>query len=116
MLIPRRYKPLAGLDRIAAQELCGGHGTAACGLQLVDLHGVFSGLDEQTLGGKLLFEVATRARQNGIPCYAVPGRDELDLFEHRLMNIEVEAGTRAGVASPCDVEKAAQRVARRMLG
>ena len=73
-------------------------------------------LDEQTLGGKLLFEVATRARQNGIPCYAVPGRDELDLFEHRLMNIEVEAGARSGIASPADVEKAAQRVARRMLG
>ena len=53
-------------------------------------------LDEQTIGGKLLFEVATRARQSGVPCYAVVGRDDLDAFEHRLMNIEVEAASRNG--------------------
>ena len=73
-------------------------------------------LDEQTIGGKLLFEVATRARQNGVPCYAVVGRDDLDAFEHRLMNIEVEAASRNGrTASVREVEHAARRVARRLL-
>lgn len=74
-------------------------------------------LDEQTIGGKLLFEVATRARQGGVPCYAVVGKDDLDAFEHRLMNIEVEAAGRNGtVASVAAVENAARRVARRLLG
>jgi glycerate kinase len=73
-------------------------------------------LDEQTIGGKLLFEVATRARQGGVPCYAVVGRDDLDAFEHRLMNIEVEAASRDGAfASVAEVENAARRVARRLL-
>jgi glycerate kinase len=86
------------------------------------VHGAFAivtgegRLDEQTIGGKLLFEVATRARQGGVPCYAVVGQDELDAFEHRLMNIEVEAASRNGaVASVAAVEKAAGRVANRLL-
>ena len=74
-------------------------------------------LDAQTLAGKAVFEVATRCRQGGVPCYAVVGADEMDAFEHRLLNLEVEAGTRAGrVAHPEDLERAAVRVARRLLG
>jgi glycerate kinase len=73
-------------------------------------------MDRQTLRGKALFEVATRCRQRGVPCYAVPGIDRLDAFEHRLMNVEVEPAARNGaVASEADVEKAARRVARRLL-
>ena len=74
-------------------------------------------LDEQTLAGKTVFEVATRARQGGVPCYAVVGRDELDSFERRLMNIEVEAAARAGDgdAPVIAVERAAQRIARRFV-
>jgi glycerate 2-kinase len=72
-------------------------------------------LDEQTLAGKALFEVATRCRQAGVPCYAVVGSDQLDAFGKRLMNIEVEAGAAgAGVASASDVERAAARVAKRL--
>jgi glycerate kinase len=74
-------------------------------------------LDEQTLAGKAVFEIATRCRQDGVPCYAVVGTDGLDAFEHRLMNLEVEAATRDGrVARPDDLERAAARVARRLLG
>jgi glycerate kinase len=73
-------------------------------------------LDEQTLAGKAVFEIATRSRQAGVPCYAVVGSDGLDAFEHRLMNIEVEAATRDGhTASVADVERAAARVARRLV-
>jgi glycerate kinase len=74
-------------------------------------------LDEQTLVGKAVFEVATRSRQSGVPCYAVVGADAVDAFEHRLMNLEVEAGARGGgLAGPGDLERAAARVARRLLG
>jgi glycerate kinase len=73
-------------------------------------------LDRQTLRGKAVFEVATRCRQGGVPCYAVPGADALDAFEHRLMNIEVAPAARNGaLASEADVERAARRLARRLL-
>ena len=40
----------------------------------------------------------------------------LDVFEHRLMNIEVEPAARNGaLASEADVERAARRLARRLL-
>jgi glycerate kinase len=72
-------------------------------------------LDEQTLAGKAVFEIATRCRQTGVPCYAVVGADELDAFGRRLMNIEVEAAARGGrTASSADVERAATRLARRL--
>ena len=79
------------------------------------------GLDQQTLRGKAVFEVATRCRQGGVPCYAVVGADRLDAFEHRLMNVEVEAAARdASDASPSerDVEwlRAARLARRSWLG
>ena len=53
------------------------------------------GLDEQTLSGKAVFEVATRCRQNGVACHAVVGRNDLDPFLARLMDLSTvtEAGT-----------------------
>jgi glycerate kinase len=52
-------------------------------------------LDHQSLAGKLVSEVATRARQAGVPCYAVVARNELDSFGARMLDIEatIEAGT-----------------------
>jgi glycerate kinase len=52
-------------------------------------------IDRQSLAGKLVSEVATRARQNGVPCYAVVGRRELDSFDQRILDLQVilEAGT-----------------------
>jgi glycerate kinase len=74
-------------------------------------------LDEGTLAGKVVFEVATRTRQAGVPCYAVVGSDALDAFERRLISVEVEAAARdGGTASAADVERAAGRVARRLRG
>ncbi len=58
-------------------------------------------LDDQTLHGKAVFEVATRARQAGVPCYVVPGEDALDPFGKRLLNIEAEGADRGpGDAGP----------------
>ncbi len=52
-------------------------------------------LDEQSLAGKAVSEVATRARQSGIPCHAVAGRVELDSFGARILDLQaiIEAGT-----------------------
>lgn len=53
-------------------------------------------LDRQTLAGKAVFEVATRCRQSGVACHAVVGRDELEPFEARLIDLATiaEAGTK----------------------
>ncbi len=53
-------------------------------------------LDRQSLAGKLVSEVATRARQSGVPCFAVCGRCELDSFGRRILDLQavIEAGTR----------------------
>jgi glycerate kinase len=72
-------------------------------------------LDAQTLSGKAVFEVATRCRQAGVPCYAVVGADELDAFGKRLLNIEVEhAAAGGGLAGPREIELAAKRLGRRL--
>ena len=53
-------------------------------------------LDEQTLAGKAVGEVATRCRQAGVWCHAVVGRNELDDFAIRLLDFASvhEAGTK----------------------
>jgi glycerate kinase len=74
-------------------------------------------LDQQTLRGKALSEVATRCRQGGVPCYAVVAVDALDAFGKRLLNIEVVAAAAPErPASPQDIERAARVLARRSLG
>jgi glycerate 2-kinase len=58
-------------------------------------------LDQQSLAGKLVSEIATRTRQSGVPCYAVVGTNELDSFGARVLDLQVvlEAGTPAGLRS-----------------
>jgi glycerate kinase len=52
-------------------------------------------LDQTSLAGKLVSEVATRSRQSGVPCHAVVGSDALDAFGKRILDLQVvlEAGT-----------------------
>jgi len=52
-------------------------------------------LDQQSLAGKAVSEVSTRARQVGVPSYAIVGRRELDAFGMRVLDLQVveEAGT-----------------------
>jgi glycerate kinase len=54
-------------------------------------------IDRQSLAGKLVSEIATRARQSGVPCHAVVGRRELGAFEARVLDLQaiLEAGTLA---------------------
>jgi glycerate kinase len=44
-------------------------------------------LDGQTLQGKIVGEVATRCRQGGVACHAVVGRDALDPFQERILDL-----------------------------
>lgn len=45
-------------------------------------------LDRQTLLGKAVGEVATRARQSGVPCHAIVGRMEMTEFDARILDFE----------------------------
>jgi len=65
-------------------------------------------LDRQSLTGKLVSEIATRARQGGVPCYAIVGRRELDSFGARILDLQVvlEASTLL------EIEGAANRLAK----
>jgi glycerate kinase len=44
-------------------------------------------LDEQTLQGKIVGEVATRCRQGGVTCHAVVGQNALEPFEQRQIDL-----------------------------
>ncbi len=52
-------------------------------------------LDRQTLEGKAPGEAAVRARQAGVPCFAVCGRRDLDPFDARILDLQavLAAGT-----------------------
>ena len=51
-------------------------------------------LDQQSLAGKVVSEVATRARQAGVPCHAIVGSRALDAFGARVLDLTtvLEAG------------------------
>ncbi|HEV7943912.1 MAG TPA: glycerate kinase [Solirubrobacteraceae bacterium] len=46
-------------------------------------------LDEQTLLGSLPFEIATRARQSGVPAYAITRENELSAFDARILDLQL---------------------------
>jgi glycerate kinase len=55
-------------------------------------------LEEQTLRGSVAFEIATRARQAGVPCYAVTARSGLDSFDARMLDLQLVLQARDGPA------------------
>jgi glycerate 2-kinase len=46
-------------------------------------------LQERALAGSMTFEIATRARQAGVPAYAVTGDNRLDRFDARMLDLQV---------------------------
>jgi hypothetical protein len=46
-------------------------------------------LDERTLVGSTVFEIATRARQAGVPAYAVTAENYLSLFDARILDLQL---------------------------
>jgi glycerate kinase len=65
-------------------------------------------LDQQSLAGKAVSEVSTRARQAGVPSYAIVGRRELDAFGMRVLDLQVVEEGR----TLAEIEAAAQRLAQ----
>jgi glycerate 2-kinase len=57
------------------------------------------GLDDQTLQGKIVGELATRCRQAGVTCHAIVGRNSLDPFGQRIIDLAsvTEASTLAEI-------------------
>jgi Glycerate kinase family len=55
-------------------------------------------LQERTLAGSVTFEIATRARQGGVPAYAVTGESRLDAFDARILDLQVILEARTGRA------------------
>ena len=58
-------------------------------------------LEESTLRGSATFEIATRARQGGVPAYAVTGENALAPFDARILDLQVivEAHTKRTLVS-----------------
>ena len=58
-------------------------------------------IDEQTLQGKIAGEIATRARQAGVPCFAIVGTRELDAFGARMLDMQrvIEAADLEAIAA-----------------
>jgi glycerate kinase len=46
-------------------------------------------LTPRTLAGSLAFELATRARQSGVPCYAIASENRLDAFDERMLDLQI---------------------------
>jgi glycerate kinase len=46
-------------------------------------------LDERTLIASLTFEIATRARQSGVPAYALTAENHLNDFDARILDLQV---------------------------
>jgi glycerate kinase len=46
-------------------------------------------LEERTLSASVAFEIATRARQGGVPAYAVTAANALDRFDARILDLQL---------------------------
>jgi glycerate kinase len=58
-------------------------------------------LDATTLEGKIAGEIATRARQAGVPCHAIVGTNAIDPLSARILDLQVilQAGTPSALAA-----------------
>lgn len=58
-------------------------------------------LERDTLPASPVFEIATRARQAGVPAYAVAGFSELDAFDARMLDLQLvlQARTLRGLSA-----------------
>ena len=47
------------------------------------------GCRSATLAGSVAFEIATRARQGGVPAYAVTAENALERFDARILDLQL---------------------------
>ena len=67
-------------------------------------------LAKSTLQARAAFELATRARQTGVPCYAVTARNGLDAFDARMLDLQLVIEARDLAA----LQAAGRRLARQL--
>jgi glycerate 2-kinase len=80
------------------------------GQRMRDARAVVTGegrLDRQSLAGKALSEVATRARQAGVPAHAVVGESRISRFEQRILDLQAVLEAR----TTNELERAGRRLA-----
>lgn len=65
-------------------------------------------LTESTLRGSAAFEIATRARQGGVPAYAITGENALAPFDARILDLQL--------VFEADGEPALTRAGRKLAG
>lgn len=58
-------------------------------------------LEERTLAGSVAFEIATRARQGGVPAYGVTAENALGSFDARILDLQLilQARSRAALVA-----------------
>ena len=58
-------------------------------------------LEQSTLAGSAVFEIATRARQAGVPAYAMAAENRSSLFDARVLDLQtiLRPGARALAAA-----------------
>jgi glycerate kinase len=67
-------------------------------------------LEERALRDSVTFEIATRARQAGVPAYAVTGENALESFDARILDLQVILEAQSGRALTAAGRKLAQLV------
>lgn len=67
-------------------------------------------LDERTLAGSLAFEVATSARQGGVPAYAIAAENDLDPFDARMLDLQAILGASSARALTAAGRKLAELI------
>jgi Glycerate kinase family len=67
-------------------------------------------LDERTLIASLTFEIATRARQSGVPAYAVTAENHLNAFDARILDLQLILQARGARALSAAGRKLAELV------
>jgi glycerate kinase len=65
-------------------------------------------LDQQSLAGTVVSEVATRTRQAGVPCHAIVGERRLDAFGARILDLQAVLEAR----TPAQLRAAGHKLAR----
>jgi glycerate kinase len=55
-------------------------------------------LEERTLAGSVTFEIATRARQGGVPAYVITAHNALNAFDARILDLQLILEARSSAA------------------
>jgi hypothetical protein len=66
-------------------------------------------MEERTLAGSFTFEIATRARQGGVPAYAIAAENALDPFDARILDLQLILQARTARALAAAGSRLAER-------